>query len=83
MRLRAASLLLTLAAGPALAAPPDTTAPARLPPAGGEHPLVQPIPGVLIDTPFAISAFGQDRNGEVYFLDYNGGGVYRLARAAP
>src|SRR6185503_21350445 len=29
MRLRAASLLLTLAAGPALAAPPDTTAPAR------------------------------------------------------
>jgi glucose/arabinose dehydrogenase len=39
---------------------------------------LQPIQGVLIDTPFSISSFGQDRNGEVYFVDYGGGGVYRI-----
>jgi glucose/arabinose dehydrogenase len=42
---------------------------------------ITPIPDALLDTPYAISSFGQDRNGEVYFLDYNGGGVYRIDRA--
>src|SRR6185437_5057283 len=46
----------------------DTTAPARLPPAGGEHPLVQPIPGVPEMGVGALALTGAvtiERNGEV------------------
>ena len=42
---------------------------------------LQPLPNVLIDTPRAISSFGQDRRGEIYLVDYNDGGVYKLDRA--
>jgi glucose/arabinose dehydrogenase len=41
----------------------------------------EPLPNVLIDTPRSISSFGQDQDGEIYFVDYNGGGLYRIDRA--
>ncbi|MGH8495409.1 MAG: PQQ-dependent sugar dehydrogenase [Gammaproteobacteria bacterium] len=34
-------------------------------------------------TNLAISAFGQDANGEVYVVDFGGGGIHRLMPAAP
>lgn len=34
---------------------------------------------VLLDTPFAITSFGEDDDGEVYVIDYAGGTVYQLA----
>ena len=33
---------------------------------------------LLIDTPYAISTFGEDENGEVYLADYNSGTIYRI-----
>ena len=41
----------------------------------------EPLPNVLIDTPRAISSFAQDQNGEIYVVDYNAGGLYRIDRA--
>jgi len=41
----------------------------------------EPLPNVLIDTPRAISSFAQDQSGEVYLVDYNAGGLYRIDRA--
>lgn len=32
----------------------------------------------LADTTFALIAFHEDRSGELSFMDYNGGGIYRL-----
>jgi putative heme-binding domain-containing protein len=32
----------------------------------------------LATTPFRIVGFGQDHDGELYFADYTGGGIYRL-----
>ena len=34
----------------------------------------------LLDTELVISSFGEDEQGEVYVLDFVGGGVYRLRR---
>jgi glucose/arabinose dehydrogenase len=32
----------------------------------------------LLDTPYSISTFGEDEQGEVYLADYAGGKIYRL-----
>ena len=37
----------------------------------------------LDDTQFRIVSFGQDSAGEVYFLDFPGGGIHRLVPAPP
>ena len=36
-------------------------------------------PTLLIDTPYSISSFGEDRDGELYVVDRAGGVIYRLA----
>jgi len=36
-------------------------------------------PDLLLDTPYAISSFGEDEDGEVYIVDYYGGSVRLLA----
>jgi glucose/arabinose dehydrogenase len=41
---------------------------------------LDPLPRVLLDSPHSISSFGQDLAGEVYLLDYDGGGIYRIDR---
>ena len=33
---------------------------------------------LLIDTPYNISTFGEDENGEIYLADISGGGIYKL-----
>jgi glucose/arabinose dehydrogenase len=38
----------------------------------------EPLPNVLLDSPRAISSFGQGLDGEVYLLDIGGGGIYRI-----
>jgi uncharacterized repeat protein (TIGR01451 family) len=38
-------------------------------------------PALLLDTPFAISSFGEDEDGEVYIADYYGGTIRLLADA--
>jgi glucose/arabinose dehydrogenase len=40
-------------------------------------PNLQPIQQPVLDTPLAISSFGQGADGEVYLVDYDGG-LYRL-----
>ena len=50
--------------------------------------MEQTSPGVWvgaqkIDSPYSITAFGEDENGEVYVTDYGGGAIYRLASASP
>ena len=35
----------------------------------------------FMDTPFVISSFGEDEQGELYLVDYKGA-VYRLEHAA-
>ena len=35
-------------------------------------------PSLLLDTTYGISSFGEDRDGELYVVDHNGGGIYRL-----
>jgi uncharacterized repeat protein (TIGR03806 family) len=35
----------------------------------------------LVDTPLRIVSFGEDNDGELYFLDFIGGGIHRLAPA--
>ncbi len=32
----------------------------------------------VMDTPYNITSFGEDENGEIYFTDYFGGAIYRL-----
>jgi glucose/arabinose dehydrogenase len=41
----------------------------------------EPLPTELLDTPRAISSFGQGHDGEVYLTDINNGGIYRIERA--
>jgi len=36
---------------------------------------------LLVDTPFLISSFAEDPEGELYLLDHAGGRIYRLERA--
>jgi uncharacterized repeat protein (TIGR01451 family) len=38
-------------------------------------------PALLLDTPYAISSFGEDEDGEVYIADYYGGTLHLLADA--
>lgn len=38
-------------------------------------------PALLLDTPYAISSFGEDEDGEVYIADYYGGAIRLLADA--
>ena len=38
-------------------------------------------PALLLDTPYAISSFGEDEDGEVYIADYYGGTIRLLADA--
>ncbi len=38
-------------------------------------------PALLVDTPYAISSFGEDEDGEVYVADYYGGTIRLLADA--
>ena len=33
---------------------------------------------LLLDTPFSITAFGEDEAGEIYVTDYAGGKIYRI-----
>ena len=40
-----------------------------------------PSPVLLLDTPYAISGFGEDEDGEVYIADYYGGTIRLLADA--
>jgi len=37
---------------------------------------------LLISSGLAISSFGQDTNGEVYVLDFNGGGIFQLVETS-
>ncbi len=32
----------------------------------------------IADTPYSISSFGEDENGELYLVDYSGGGIYQI-----
>jgi hypothetical protein len=34
---------------------------------------------VLFNSPYKISSFGEDQNGEIYLVDLNGG-IYRLEK---
>jgi putative heme-binding domain-containing protein len=36
----------------------------------------------IADTPFRIIGFAEDAAGELYFVDYTGGGIYRLSPSA-
>ena len=40
-------------------------------------------PVQLSDTPYFISTFGEDENGELYLADYNAGKIYRIQYAEP
>jgi len=33
---------------------------------------------LVLDTPYAISTFGEDEAGEIYFADHSGGAIYRI-----
>lgn len=36
-----------------------------------------------LNTPYNISTFGEDQNGEVYAADYGGGAIYKIVSAMP
>ena len=38
---------------------------------------------VALDTPYGITAFGEDAEGELYLADYSGGTIYRIVDGAP
>jgi len=38
---------------------------------------------VLLTTPFVIASFGEDRDGELYVVDWLGGAVYQISPAGP
>ncbi len=38
---------------------------------------------VALQTPYAISTFGEDEGGELYLADYDGGTIFRVADTAP
>jgi len=33
---------------------------------------------LLLDTDYSIASFGEDDEGELYVVDYSGGGIYRV-----
>ncbi|HVR38286.1 MAG TPA: PQQ-dependent sugar dehydrogenase [Thermoanaerobaculia bacterium] len=39
------------------------------------------LPRQLFNTRFLVSSFGEDRNGELYVIDYGGGAVYKIEDA--
>jgi len=36
------------------------------------------VRALLVDTPYMISTFGTDENGDLWFADYAGGRIYKL-----
>jgi glucose/arabinose dehydrogenase len=37
--------------------------------------------GLIVSTPYSISSFGQDEQGELYLADYSGGTIYRISES--